>query len=349
MSKRSRMQNKNAQNVSYLVNKNGVSPNYKPAYPNWVSPVYWATDAWNQAAFRFFFEQFETLAMNRFKWLDLPPEVNPWFLEQTLFYCGMATITAPVNLPMQNAFAMQVITNGNPNANYEFEKWEAIGYNGKRWSVTPENGVIVYDNWLRTPIVDKLEFIAAECANIMRTKQTIRQHMRQPVIIEAPQEMKQQLTNLESQIANGNPYVTTYNGFSSDFKVETLPIATSNESQEITSLQADLKDMWNLGLSFLGITVGEKKAERQSVPEIQQESNPTNLQALNSLTMRRRACEQLNKLTGGNTSVVWNTDIESDNFNVMNNFATLLSAPNGDDILGTDSTNSLVDSEGNAL
>lgn len=340
MSKRSRSQQRGMTDVTQLVG----SPAYKPDYPNWVKPLYWTTEAWNLSAFNFFLNELCSIAVNRFKWVNLPPEVDSWFLEQTLFYCGQATISAPKDMPMLNAYAMQAVTKGNPDANYNFPQWEARGYNGLQWDCTPDNGVLIYDNSFRTPIVDKLQFIAAECANIMRTKQTIRQHMRQPVIIQAPNEMKQQLSNLTSQIANGQPYIITYNGFNGNVDTSLLNVTSGNEDRNLPALQADLKDIWNMGLAYLGITTGEKKMERQSVPEIQQEGNPTSLMALNSLDMRRRACEKLNKLTGLNTTVVWNTDIESDNFNVANNLATILSAPNGDDFINTD--NELVDNEG---
>lgn len=341
MSRRSRSQQKGFTDVSQLT---GV-PAYKSEYPNWIKPLYWTTEAWNFNAFSFFFDELCSIAMNRFKWVDLPPEVDSWFLEQTLFHCGQATISAPKDMPMRNAYAMQAVTKSNPDANFEYSQWIARGYNGLQWDCTPDNGVIVYDNIYRTPIVNKLQFIAAECANIMRTKQTVRQHMRQPVIIQAPNEMRQQLSNLTSQIANGQPYIVTYNGFNGNVDTSLLNVTSGNEDRNLPALQADLKDVWNMGLAYLGIATGEKKMERQSVPEIQQEGNPTSLMALNSLDMRRRACEKLNELTGLNTTVVWNTDIVSDNFNVANNLATILSAPNGDDFINTD--NELVDNEGN--
>lgn len=341
MSQRSRKQKKEYTDVSNLVG----APLYKTDYPNGVQPLYWTTTAWNQSAYDFFFRQLCGIAMNRFKWIDLPPEVDSWFLEQTLLYCGMATISAPPDMDMVNAFAMQVVTKGNPNANYEFKRWTAWGYDGLHWDCTPDNGVIVYDNFDRVPIVAQLQFIASECANIMRTKQTVRQHMRQPIILTAPNEMKQQLVNLTSQIGNGQPYIVTYNNFATDVNVTPLNVSNGHESSDLPALQADLKDVWNMGLAFLGITTGEKKMERQSVPEIQQENNPTSLQALNSLAMRRNACEKLNELTGLNTRVVWNADNQSDNYNVMNNLATILSAPNGDDMIN-DSAD-VTDSEGN--
>lgn len=315
----------------------------KKEVKNWNNALYWTTEAWNIAATQFFMSQFELMALNRWKWVHLPPLVDVRYLEWNLLYKGVATISYPLGYKPMNAFAMQCVYS-QPNANNNYKTWVSLGENGVSWDTTKENGVIVWDSWNRQSVVPQLQFIASECANIVRTKQTIRQHMRQPVVFQAPREMQQQVKNLISQTANGNPYVIGYNAFD-DIQTTVLNTSTNQEAQELAGLQQDLKDVFNLGLTYLGITVGERKMERQSVPEIQQANNPTSLMALNGLSMRRRACKELNALTGGNAKVYWNSDIETDNYNVVNNLSTLLSMPN-DDLLKKDNDNAILDSEG---
>lgn len=294
--------------------------------PNWADPLVWTTAAWNQTASQFFLFQLMSIAMARYRWVDLPPKVDVRFLERTLLLSGEATITWPTGFPPANAFAMQAVE-GTPDGNLEQTAWRAIGANGKGWPVTTVNGVMVYDSQLRVPRLGFLNFIAAECANIMRTKQTVRQHMRQPVLITAPREQAQQLHNLTAQIANGEPYILGYDRFLSDMETSVLKVASDREDMQLPALQADLKDVWNLGLAYLGIGVAERKAERQSVPEIQQADEPTSLAALDGLMCRRKACDQLNELTGGHASVFWNQDVESATFNALNNLETQLESP----------------------
>lgn len=301
--------------------------------PNWASPVYWTSAAWNQTASDFFYYQLCAIAMARYRWVNLPPKVDERFLEYTLLRMGCATITFPEGLSPNNAFAM-IPQLGTPNGNDEQYQWRAVGSLGRGWPVTRANGVMVWDSQLRIPKLGYLRFIASECGNIMRTKQTVRQHMRQPVLITAPREQAQQLHNLESQIANGEPYILAYDQFRQDVNASVLPVASQHEDTELVALESDLKDVWNLALAYLGIGVAERKSERQSVLEIQQTEKPMTLAALDGLVTRRKACEELNKLTGGAADVFWNQDFESDTFNALNNLQTQLQQPASVGLLG---------------
>lgn len=300
---------------------------------NTANPVMWTSEAWNQNAYQLFMRQLTEIALARFRWVDLPPKVDVRFLELTLLCNGVATLSWPAGLAPENAFAMQAVLL-KYNGNLEYTRWRAQGVNGKGWSADTSNGVVVWDSLSRQPIIPSLQMVAAECANVLRTKQTVRQHMRQPVMITAPREMSQQLHNVMTAAANGEPYILGYDRFATDVQAQVMPLASGGEAQQLPALQGDLKDVWNIGLSVLGVNVSERKQERQSVPEIQQNDEPSTLTGLSALMARRTACEQLNKLTGGSAAVYWNQDIETDSFNAANNLVTLLQAPQGDAILG---------------
>lgn len=299
---------------------------------NTANPVPWTSEAWNRQAFNYFFQQLLEIALARFRWVDLPPKVDERFLEYTLLWNGVATISWPRDLPPQNAFAMQAVLSA-PNGNLEQTHWRAQGANGGSWDADTTNGVIVWGSQTRLPLIPQLQFVASECANIVRTKQTVRQHMRQPVLITAPREMSQQLHNLMAATANGEPYVLGYDRFATDIQTEVLPVASGAEAQQLPALQSDLKDVWNLGLATLGINVAERKQERQSVAEIRQADEPSTMLSLSPLLARRAACAQLNELTGGTTDVYWNQDIESDTFNALNNIDTQLQSMQGGALL----------------
>lgn len=285
---------------------------------NWSKPVPWVSEAWNQAAYNFFFQKLFSIAMSRFRWIDLPEMCDGRFLELTLITNGCACLTWPSGFPPSNAFTMQAVL-GTPDGNLEQTDYRCIGANGKGWPVVEGlNGVMVYNSLTRLPIIPSLQFAASECANIVRTKQTVRQHMRQPVLITAPREMSQQLKQTVSSIANGEPYIVAYDRFATDVQAQTMPVTSGHEDTELTALQGDLKDTWNLALSFLGIGVAEEKKERVNVLEARQQEEPTDVIVLDALQARRAACDKLNKLTGGNARVVWNQDVESDSWNFLN-------------------------------
>ena len=89
-------------------------------------------------------------------------------------------------------------------------------------------------------------------------------------------------------------------------------------------MQDDLANTWNLALRYLGINAAPRKMERQTSEEINQSEEPTDLQALGMLMVRRQACDELNQLTGGNATVVWNQDVESDSWNALNDMRNFM-------------------------
>lgn len=300
--------------VGGLVNKN----------KNWTKPVPWVSESWNQAAYSFFFQKILSIAIARFRWEGLPEMCDARFLELTLLTNGCATFTWPMGFPPANAFVMQAVL-GTPDGNLEQTEWRAIGANGKGWKVVGGiNGVMVYNSLTRLPLLPSIQFAASECANIMRTKQTVRQHMRQPVLITAPREMSQQLKQTVASIANGEPYIVAYDRFAADVQAQCMPVTSGREDMELSALQQDLKDTWNLCLSMLGIGAADEKKERMNVLESKQVENPTEPIALDALQARRTACDALNKLTGGHAAVYWNQDVESASFNFINDLSVRL-------------------------
>lgn len=301
----------------------------KKDLPNFSSPLFWTTAAWNIAAVDMWMDRLMTMAISRFRWEGLPPSVDTRFLEWTLLTENQATLAWPHDFNPANMLAMRAVPFGRPNANNNYPRWHAMGVNGMQFPVRHNvNGVYIWDNVTRTPIMPRLQFIASELAGILRTIHSVRQHMQQPVIIQGPREQAQQLRNLAQQTANGAPYIITYNGFDT-VKTEVLPIASSNEGQELASLQDQLNDMWNIGLAYIGIGVSERKMERQSAAEIAQSEEPSTLQGLGALLCRRRAADELTRITGHPVHVYWNSDVESNTFNTLEDAGIMLgvSAP----------------------
>lgn len=301
---------------------------------NYVRGAYWTTQAWNKQAMDFFYSQLETLAMSRFRWEDLPPKCDQRYLEWCLLHYGVACIAWPEGFNPWNGFAMQAVTDSKPDANNNYPAWTALGANGVKFHCYRNvNGTIVWDSIRRTPITANLEFCAGELANIMRTTQTIRQHMRQPVIVSGAREMSQQLKALTAQISGGEPYIIVNDGFNA-VETQVLPVGTGKEADELAALEKDRQDVWNMALQYLGISLNERKAERQTTTEIQQADQPSTLQGMGALMARRQACDALNALTGHHTRVYWNSDVESDSFNMVNNMATMLNANAVSQVMG---------------
>lgn len=308
--------------------KRGKSNN-TPAKGN---ALFWQSAALNQRYQQFFKSQLLQLALARFRWINMPKTCDARYLETQLLFSGMATIAAPPIDDSYNYKAMVSLkaTPNNINMYGNASTWRAIGENGTNFTCDNKNGVMVYDNMLRTNMSSNFALLAYDMADIVRTKQVNRLHVKTPVVYVVDQRYKQQAMNLLSQTAGNEPAVIAISGGFKNIDVEALQTGVPYLG---TDLQEDLMNTWDMAFTFLGIENLPFKAERQTQDEIKNYGEPTELLSLNPLSCRREACEAFNdrfaiKVWGKEEprklNVVWNQDFESDTYNTMNNFEKML-------------------------
>lgn len=274
---------------------------------------YWQTAAYNQALFFTFRDRIISLALSRFKWLNLPSTCDARFLEYTLLNEGCATIAFPRKQP--GAFySTQAVWQGTPNVYDNPTRWNSTGNNGWTFPVNASNGVFIWDNMTRYPIMQQIDVWARELVDVMRTKQMNRMHQRIPFILTGPQEKQYDMVNLYKQVAGGEPAIITTEGVST-IDITALQTGVPYLGEE---LQAEMNNIWAQIYAMLGIPNMPFKAERQIQDEVTNLSASTELTLLDPLGCRREACEKLNARFGQYLDepiqVVKNVDWQSDNY-----------------------------------
>lgn len=290
--------------------------------------LYWQSSELNQRYQQFFKQQLIQLALARFRWVNLPKTCNARYLETQLLFNGMATIAAPMieGKPNYKSFVSLKAVPDGINMYGDAPTWRALGENGTDFACDNNNGVMIYDNMLRTATVGNFTLLAYDMADIIRTKQVNRIHVKTPVVYVVDQTMRQQAINLLSQTVGNEPAVlATKTGFN-NIEVQALQTGVEYLGDK---LQDDLMSTWNLAFTFLGINNLPFKAERQTADEINDYGEPTELLSLNPLSCRRESVNAWNdrfctlvygKETPKKLDVVWNQDFESDSYNALHNF-----------------------------
>lgn len=281
---------------------------------------YWQSADFNQRLYNGFRTQILNIAMSRFKWINLPATCDERFLEWTLLTQGVATIAHPKRGNRKECFySTQAIVQNYPNVYDNPTKWDSFGNNGWRFGVDSSNGVLIWDNLTRLPLLDMLELYARELTDIMRTKQLNRQHQKIPFIITGSQDQKLDMLNLYKMVDGGEPAILATNAMSTiDFKALKTDVPfLGNELQE------EILNVWNNIYTLLGIDNMPFKAERQIQDEVNSATEPCEMMALSPLTARREACRKLNErfapFIEKPIGVVWRKDNASDNYNFSNN------------------------------
>ena len=301
---------------------------------------YWQTAAYNQSLFFSFRDRIVSLALSRFKWLNLPATCDERYLEWALLTEGCATIAFPRMQPGV-FYSTSAVQQGKPNVYDNPCSWRSVGNNGWSFNVNSGNGVFIWDNKTRYPLMQQIDIWARELVDVMRTKQMNRMHQRIPFILTGPQEKYYDMVNLYKQVAGGEPAIITTEGIST-IDVQALQTGVPYLGEE---LQAEMINIWGQIYALMGIPNLPFKAERQIQDEVTNLAAPTELAFLDPLGCRREACKKLNnrfaKYLNEPIQVVKNVDFESANYAFENKitdqvaqgtkYADLLEAKRGEE------------------
>lgn len=280
--------------------------------------VYWGQFDYNKRLYNAYMNQVMQLAISRYEWRGLPATVDPVWLERTLLCKGQATIARPRRGNRRGFwYAAQVMTDGPLNIYDRPSKWVAYSRDMLRFKVTPTNGVLIYDNVTRTPMLDALDLAVRELVDIQKTKQVNRFHQKVPYILVTPSDGELSAENLLLNIMSGEP-ATIANPAVAAIEPYNLKTDVPYLGAELTAAE---QNVWNRIYTLLGIANVTYKSERMIEDEVRTMSEPASMMSLSGLIERRRAADYLSNLTGEPIQVIWRCDNLSDNVNTLENVA----------------------------
>jgi len=292
----------------------------------------WESARLNELTYSKNFQLLLSLALNRFRWVNLPDTCDERFFETQLHRTGMATICHNKNFPdiWQSLIA-------SPNGTFDVYgyplRWRATGWgDATDYEVTQETGEICYYSRSRMNPWNAIDIFAQKLTRYDRTEDINLNHQRKPFIMVAPQSQVQQLENLLKQVAGFEEYVLGDKGLAnmaSDVtKIDTdVPLITED-------LARSKLNVFSEALTFLGIPrLAFEKGERMIEEEVKATTAPTDLMLMDCLSARRDFCKKLNNRFGLGIDVYFNQDWESYNFNYLNNVEAMAQ----DKLIGGDS------------
>lgn len=292
---------------------------------------YWQSDGYANGMFYNIRDHILQLALNRYRWVNLPKTCDEWYLESKLLFEGVATICEQTDV--HAVVSLGAVTSGLPDLYGYPSTWQGIGANGRMLECSPANAVLVYDNRTRYPLIGKLEMWARELTDLYRTKQINRFHQKIPLVLAVEQEQEQQALNLFKQISGCEPGVVATKAVN---LIEPKKIAL-DVPYIGDKLEADIAATWNAVYRDLGISTSTIKAEHVLEDEMYAQNEPTALQKLDGLGLRRVAARKANALffEGRDViKVVWNSDIVSRNYDFTHDITTRTEAVDGDNFVG---------------
>lgn len=288
---------------------------------------YWQSADFNSLLFQSYHNVIVNLALSRFEWLNLPETCDARFLEVALINNGAATICHSAKTGCW--YSTQVAPDGKINVYDNPTKWNSFGNGGWYISCTPKNAVMIWDNMARTPMIGLLDYFARELTDIAITKRLNRQHQKMPFIFAGSQDQGMDMLNLFKQIDGGEPAVLATDTINS-IKPEVFNTGVPFLGDKLDAAEINV---WQRIYTFLGIENMPFKAERQIEDEVNSVQMPVTMMKLSPLTVRREACDKLNRrfepFLSNPIDVVWRTDNRSENHELQTSIKEQLEYQNG--------------------
>lgn len=264
------------------------------------------------------------IAQSVFCYENLPPEIDPLFLERLLVLHGKcAFFRDPVIgfLVMRYSHAGTLGVYNNPtsinvyaNNGYsadlhtDYYKYMALVNAGERDAVSQyDRFVLIYNNRLRAPIDVNLMQYAGRLAELDMTIDVNTNAQKTPIVITGEDSQILTLKNMYENYAGNKPVMIGYKGID----INALTVLKTDAPYVADKIYELKTQIWNEALTFLGIpNISQEKKERMVSDEVLRMQGGV-LSIRNSrLETRKRAIEQINNMFDLNITVRYAVDFE---------------------------------------
>lgn len=285
------------------------------------SALWWQAGDLNDMSYLQYYNKLTELSVSMFEWVNLPDTMDARFLELALFYDGHAVVFKDEVMGM---LGLRCMMSGMWDVYKVPESRRAFAANGYANELSPENSVIVWNNFLRTNSLLDVQLFATRLANIDRTIDVNTMAQKTPVLILCDENQRLTLRNLYSMYDGNVPFIFGDKSLNRD-AIKAIRTEAPFLGDDLYQLKTRI---WNEAMTYLGISaVNVVKKERLLSDEVTRNEGGMIASRYSRLEMRRQACRQINAMFG--------TDIWC---NYRQDFRTAANEPVDDDTLGGNDT-----------
>lgn len=251
------------------------------------------------------------LSINRFKWENLPKEIDHRFLELALHQRGLVVFFQDNDLLAQRVgdkastdryFALTATGKGQINMYDNPTEFIAIGNQMMQRELTARECVPIWGNAMRIPQFRAIRIYAKKLAKIDRTIDITVEGLRYSRLITAnSNNQRLSIQNIFRQVEEGAPGIFINPGFDPS-QVQALDLGIHPDV--LPKLMDTRNSMWNQAMGFLGINnANQDKRERLVASEVQANDEQVLAVRAANLNARQYAAEQINDMFGLDISV----------------------------------------------
>lgn len=264
----------------------------------------WESAELNNRTYKHYNNRLKELTISMFEWKNVPSTVNIEFMEKTLYEQGKILFFKD---DVIGFVALPFATNGKLDI-YNIPKGRrAYSNNGYNEYRTNENSVIIWNNYLHTNCINDIDLYCRKLYNIDRTVDINVNGQKTPVLIQCNESQRLTMKNLYMQYDGNEPFIFGDKNLDLN-SLKAIPTLAPFVSDKLMQLKFQV---WNEALTYLGISnINIDKKERLLADEITRNMGSTVASRYTRLDMRKKACEEINKMFGLSMSVDYKADVQ---------------------------------------
>lgn len=245
------------------------------------------------------------LAISMFEWKNLPPTVDPRYLELHLFETGCMVY---FNDDVIGDLCLDCIANGrldvygNPVLRRAYS-----GYNNYQKLLKESNSVIIWNNYLHTNSVLDVKMFAKRLYNLDRIIDVNANAQKTPVLVQATEKQRLTLLNLYKEFDGNAPFIFG----DKNLDLNSLKAISTDAPYVCDKIYMLKTQIWNEALTYLGISnINIQKKERLITDEVTRNQGGTIASRYSRLESRREAVKKINAMFGTNIEVNYREDFQ---------------------------------------
>lgn len=261
------------------------------------------SDRLNRNTFNDYFNRLFELAINMFKWENLPDTVDERFLELALCEKGYCLY---FNDEIMGNLALTCKIGGELDVYRIPTRRIAFAVNGYQAERTNKDSVLIYNNYLHTPTMQTISLYAERLTAIERAIDLNVNAQKTPIALLTDEKQKRTIEEIYRKYEGNAPVIIGAKNLDLD-SVKALTTGAPYVADKLNILK---RQIWNEALTFFGIeNANTEKRERLVSDEITSNLGGVQAQRYVMLNAREQAADKINRMFGTNISVKFRQDI----------------------------------------
>lgn len=252
----------------------------------------------NNVTYMQYFNRLTELAISMFEWQNLPPSVDPRYIELHLFQNGSMVY---FNDDVIGNLCLDCLPNGNFDVyGNPVNRRAYSSYNNYQRDLNEDNSIIIWNNYLRTNSITDIKLYSKRLYLLDRIIDVNANAQKTPVLVQGTEKQRLTLLNLYKEFDGNAPFI--FGDKNLDLNaLKSLNTGAPYVADKIYQLKTQI---WNEALTYLGISnLNIQKKERLITDEVTRNQGGTIASRYSRLQARRDAVAKINAMFGTNIIV----------------------------------------------